>query len=211
MDLTWCTQVGLSGQYQDNLVSKTSGTSGTFNAGAQSAQRITATAVVVGTTIVETNLDRAIGLQAYASAGVVTYTTMVISVRFKADGNYEVYEGSSSVFGPAAYAAADVFEIKIESNVFKVYKNTVLVYTSGLTPTYPLRASCAFSTTNATISAGTITGAGVTDEASTYDVPEQFEFTIPCVPASYFGGRTPQPIGHSTGQGYPRSGRSQYL
>jgi hypothetical protein len=209
MNIGWCNQTGLSGQYQDNLVSKTSGTSGTFNAGALSAQRITATAVVVSTTIVETNLDRAIGLLAYAST-VTTYTGMVVAVRFKADGNYEIYESGVSVHGPAAYAAADVFEIKIEAGVFKAYRNAGLVYTSGLTPAYPLRAACAFSTTAATIDAATITGAGVTDEASTYDVPEQYEVEIPCVPASYFGGAVPQPVGRSHGWNYPRRGRLRY-
>lgn len=211
MNVLWCNQVGLSGQYQDNQISKTSGTSGTFNAGAQSGQRITATGIELSTTIVENNLDRAIGLQAYASGGVTTYTSMVISVRFKADGNYEVYEGSSSVHGPAAYAATDVFKISIESGVFKVYKNAGLVYTSGLTPAYPLRASSAFSTTNATIGVTTLTGAGATDETNTAEVADTYSLVVPCIPPTYFGGRTPQPVGRSTGQGYPQSGRRQYL
>lgn len=47
--------------------------------------------------------------------------------------------------------------MSVESGVVKYYKNGALLYTSAVTPTYPLRVDTSLYATGATVSSVTIT------------------------------------------------------
>lgn len=205
MVINWIKPTGILGRYQDNRISKNSGVSGTFNAGCQSIEIISGDADIE-TTIVESNTQRAIGLQAYTTSGVTTYTTMAVSIRFETGATYAIYLGSSAQVGTGAtgsYAASDVFRIRILSSVVSIYKNGTLVYTTSLTPTFPYRVSAAMSTTAATLDATVATGTGVATGIS-YQTYAYYKTRYGV--AILFGGIHPAPIGSETGQNYPRGG-----
>lgn len=209
MDVQWSKYVSrnLTGRYQDNRITKTANTA--WNAGVQSAQSINAGDWYVTTTIVETNKLRAFGVQAYAAAGVQDYFAMPLCLVFQADGNYRVYKSNVSVFGPTAYAAADVFRIDgFDGDQWEVSRNGVVVYSDVFAQTFPMRVSAAFNTgIDNTIHAATVSG---DDISSGIYVAERaaFEYKRHNLPP-LFGGVNVAPLGTQTGQGYPRGGNRQ--
>jgi RHS repeat-associated protein len=66
------------------------------------------------------------------------YTTMEFALLPNSDGNLYVFESGVNRGVVSTYTTADVFRVAVESGVVKYRKNGVLVYTSTVTPTYPL-------------------------------------------------------------------------
>lgn len=216
----WIRPTNAIGRYQDNRITKSGGTGGTFDGGAISAAWIASGDGDVQTTADVNTTERAFGLAAYAA--ITTYTQMIVSVRLGAAGTYQIYEGSTLRVAAAAYAAADVFKLSIESGVYKVYQNGVLKWTSALTVVYPVRAAAAFATASSIVDAATIAG-GVADSvaltapsnpsamAATFTAPSAVQkLVVPYIFPFYYGGRMPQPINHGHGFIYPRYGRLDY-
>jgi hypothetical protein len=56
----------------------------------------------------------------------------------------------------ASYAAGDVFKVAVESGVVKYYRNGVVLYTSTVSPTYPLLIDTSFWSPGATVTSAVI-------------------------------------------------------
>lgn len=102
------------------------------------------------TTVVETNKARMIGLSATDVNS--NYTSIQYAFYLLNGGALRIYESGTlrGTFG--TYAAADVLKIAVENSVIKYYKNGVLLYTSGVTPTLPLYVDVSTNSTGATVS-----------------------------------------------------------
>lgn len=219
--ILWIRPTNVIGRYQDNRITKSGGTGGTFDGGAISAHWIASGNGDIQTTADVNTTERAFGFAAYAA--ITTYTQMIVSVRLGAAGTYQIYEGATLRVAAAAYAATDVFKVAIETGpVYKVYQNGVLKWTSALSVVYPVRAAAAFSTASSIIDAGTMTG-GVSDALAltapqngqvgspAYSPPQTVGvLRFPYIFPFYYGGRMPQPINHGHGFNYPRYGRLDY-
>ncbi len=79
------------------------------------------------------------------------YTSIEFGLLPGADGNIYVYESGTQrgIFG--SYATGDVFRVSIEGGVVKYRKNGAVLYTSTITPAYPLLVDTALYTNNSTL------------------------------------------------------------
>jgi RHS repeat-associated protein len=85
------------------------------------------------------------------------------------DGNLYIWENGASAAAVGPYAAGDTLRVAVEGGVVKYRKNGTLLYTSTVTPTYPLLVDTTMhpsgsQITNAVISNGS--GGGSTQNAS---------------------------------------------
>ncbi|MCA9669804.1 MAG: hypothetical protein KC503_29620 [Myxococcales bacterium] len=124
-----------------------------WNAGASSSVSIAGDGYMEFTTA-ETNTYKMAGL----SNGDTdqNYTDIDYAVYLGGGGNVYVYENGAyrGVFG--TYNVGDVFRVQVVSGVVTYYRNGLLFYTSGGTPTSPLRVDTALFTNGATINGVTI-------------------------------------------------------
>ncbi len=131
---TWTNVVGCS-VGSDNSLTKTTATAA-WDAGAISSQSISGDGYV-STVAAETNTYRMIGL---GNANVdASFYDIEFAIYLMADGILRVYEsGTQKWAGDTTYATGDVLKVAVESGVVKYYKNSTLLYTSAMTPTFPL-------------------------------------------------------------------------
>lgn len=66
------------------------------------------------------------------------YTSMEFALLPNSDGNLYVFESGVNRGVVSTYTTADIFRVAVEGGVVKYRKNGVLVFTSTVTPTYPL-------------------------------------------------------------------------
>ena len=100
-------------------------------------------------TATEINTFRMVGLSTTNSNS--NFNTIQYAVYLRGDAQWEIYESGNGrgVFG--GYAANDVFKVAVEANVVKYYRNGVLFYLSGVTPTPPLLVDVSINTVNGTV------------------------------------------------------------
>lgn len=75
---------------------------------------------------------------------------------FWTDSTWDIREKDVYKTG-GSYVSGDVFKIAIEAGVVKYYKNSTLVYTSAVAPTYPIGLDTTMNTVGSTVSAAKIT------------------------------------------------------
>jgi alpha-tubulin suppressor-like RCC1 family protein len=124
------------------------GSSG-WNAGAVSAQRIFWGDGFVEFTATETNKRRAAGLSQGDSGTDVSDIDFAIVLR--ADAAVEIQEAGTSQGTFGTYATNDRFRVEAVNGTVKYYRNDVVLYTSTLSPSYPLLADTAFDSTGSTL------------------------------------------------------------
>jgi RHS repeat-associated protein len=145
--VSWQNVVGAS--VAGNSLTKTAGT-GWGNAGASSAQSITAGDGYMELTVSDTTTYRFCGLSNGNSNA--DYTDVDFAIHPVPGGTIYIYEGgiSRGTFGSST--VGDVLRVAVEGGVVKYRKNGALLYTSTITPTYPLLVDSALYATGDTLS-----------------------------------------------------------
>jgi len=143
--VTWTSAVGVS--VSANNLSKP-GSNG-WNAGAVSTQTISSGDGYVEFTATETNTHRRLGLSLGDSNQ--SWDDIDFCIYLQNNGTVDINEGATSRGSFGSYAAGDVFRVAVEGGVVKYRKNGTLLYTSTVTPTYPLLVDTSLYSTNATL------------------------------------------------------------
>jgi len=143
---TWTNVVGCS-VGGDNTLSKTTATAA-WDAGAISQQSISGDGYV-STVVAETNTHRMIGL---GNANVDNhFADIEFAIFLTANGTVEVYESGVQKWTGGTYTTGDILKVAVESGVVKYYKNSTLLYTSVVSPTFPLYVDTSLHTQGATL------------------------------------------------------------
>ncbi len=156
-NVIWTNPVGVS--TSTNNLTKTGTTAG-FNAGASSTMAIASGDGYAEMTASETNTDRLFGL----SVGDTdqNYNDIDFAIRPYVNGTVYIHESGTNRGSFGSYAVGDKLRVAVESGVVKYYKIsggvTTLLYTSGLTPSYPLNVDTSLYTTGATVTNAKISG-----------------------------------------------------
>jgi hypothetical protein len=145
-DVVWTNAVGVS--VSANSLTMTA-PSGWGNAGASSTRAIASGDGYVEFTATETNRSRMCGL----SKGDTNQTWQDIdyAIYVAGDDTIEIFEAGVYRGDFGTYAAGDRFRVAVEGGVVQYRKNGVLLYSSGVTPNYPLLVDTALAHTGATL------------------------------------------------------------
>lgn len=92
------------------------------------------------------------------------FSTIKHAINFKGDGNYEVMESGTVVFGPAAYTAGDAFSIAISGGDLIYQKDGSTVYTSTIAPAYPLYPDVSIWKKDQAVTFTSINGSALTEK-----------------------------------------------
>jgi hypothetical protein len=159
-DVTWTNLVGATASGSD--LTKTGTTTG-WNAGASSTQSLASGDGFVEFTTGEANTAKICGLSDTDSSQVIADIKYGFDLHLS--GNIYIYEsgvqrsvGGNTSFG--TYAAGDKFRVAVEGGVVKYYRNSTLLYTSTVAPTYPLLVDASFYNTGATVKGAVVAGFG---------------------------------------------------
>ena len=156
-DVVWTNVVGATAS--GNTLTKTAATAW-GNAGASSTRSI-----VSGDGYVEFKVTAAntgmVGLS-HTDANQ-DYTSMEFALLPNSDGNLYVFESGVNRGVVSTFTTADVFRVAVEGGVVKYRKNGTLLYTSTVSPTYPLLVDAGLyvsgaSHTNVVLSGGNLSG-----------------------------------------------------
>ncbi|MGB7924537.1 MAG: hypothetical protein WCF57_14950 [Pyrinomonadaceae bacterium] len=145
----------------NDLTKPTTGAAG-WNAGAISAQTLSGNGYVEFSTDSATT-NKMAGLNSNHVGQ--NYTEIDYTIGLGATGNVRIYENNTSITNTATgtfffgtYVAGDVFRVAVESGVVKYYKNGTVLYTSTVSPSYPLVVDTSLNTPGATITNATLSG-----------------------------------------------------
>lgn len=151
-NVSWSGAVGIS--IVGNSITKTTADNW-GNSGARSSQNISAGDGYVETTASETHTFRMIGLSNGDSNQ--DYTDIDFAAYLSA-ANFCIYEAGTSRGCVSTYATGDTIRVAVEGGVVKYRKNGVVVYTSGVAPSYPLLVDSAIWSNTATLNNVVISG-----------------------------------------------------
>ncbi|MCU1264588.1 MAG: repeat-associated core domain [Acidobacteria bacterium] len=82
----------------------------------------------------------------------------------RAEGRVYVYENGTNLGQKGTWTSGDRFRVAVEGGVVKYYKNTTMLYSSSVSPTYPLFVDTSLyngSTLSNVVISGDLTGAGL--------------------------------------------------
>jgi hypothetical protein len=161
-NVTWSSLVGTTAS--GDTLTKTGGVDGSWDAGAVSAQSIATGDGYLEFIAYARDKELMCGLS-YGSSNA-TYQDIDFAINLKNDGTVGIFEGGTDRGGFGTYIAGDIFKVAVEAQTIKYYKNGSLIYTSSVSPTYPLSADCSLLHSGAVIKSARMTGAKVLN--STY-------------------------------------------
>jgi len=138
--VVWTSAVGVSAS--TNNLTKTAA-AGWGNAGAVSAQSLPAGDGYVELVATETTTGRMLGLS-NGSPGE-SYTEIDYALNLAANGSLFVYENGTFVASLGGYATGEALRVEVESGQVKYKRNGTVLYTSLVSPTYPLIVDTAFN------------------------------------------------------------------
>jgi hypothetical protein len=144
-NVTW-TNVSGTIQVNGNTIQKVSGTASWYDAGAISSQAIVAGDGYMEFTPGEINTWRMCGLG--NADGGVHYADIDYAFFMVGGGWLQIYESGNFIGNFGTYAATDRLKVAVENGVVKYYRNSTLLYTSAVTPTYPLKVDASLNTVN---------------------------------------------------------------
>jgi alpha-tubulin suppressor-like RCC1 family protein len=125
-----------------------------WNAGAISTKAIESGNGYLEFTATETNTTRAAGLVNNRTGQ--SYTDIAFGVEVHDNSSVEIIESGTSRGTFGTYLSGDRFRVEIVSGVVRYYQNGVQLYTSTVTPSYPLRADGTLYTAGATLTDTTL-------------------------------------------------------
>lgn len=131
-----------------------------WDTGASSEQTIGSAGGFVEFPAAQTDKSVAIGLSNEDLDS--SYTSINYAIMLRDDGVVQLYEKGVPVGRPRPYALKDIFRISAEigllgERVIKYYQNGKLIYTSDVTPTFPLKVDVSLKHKDAIIDDVTIT------------------------------------------------------
>lgn len=129
---------------------------GGWNAGAVSRARLSGDGGV-SVIATETNLYRSVGLSRGDRTG--TLDEIPYALILNASSQLNVWESGVSRGVITTYAAGDTLSVVVESGVVKYKRNSTVIYTSGVSPIFPLHVDTSFYSQGATISTSSLFGA----------------------------------------------------
>ena len=157
-NVTWTNAVGVS--VNGNNLTKTTADNWA-NSGASSSQAIVSGDGYVEVTATETNTFRMVGLSNGDSNQ--DYTDIDFAV-YLASGSLCIYEAGINRGCVSTFATGNVIRVAVEGGVVKYKENGTVIYTSSVTPTYPLLVDTALwnngSTINNAVISGNLSGGG---------------------------------------------------
>ena len=124
------------------------GSSG-WNGGAISTNTIESGDGFMEFTATETNTSRIAGLANGDSNQADT--DIEFGIELRSDGYVEIFESGTSRGTVGNYYANDRLRVELTSGVVRYYNNGSLLYTSSVTPSYPLRVDSSLNTVGATL------------------------------------------------------------
>jgi|GEM_PF-920292 len=151
--VTWTNTVGVT--VNGNSLTNTAG--GWNTSAASSTQAITSGDGYVETTIAETSTYRMIGLS-YGDSNQ-DYSDIDFAIYPAYGGGLYVYESGTYKAALGSYTTGDVLRVSVESGVVKYRKNGTLLYTSNVSPSYPLLVDTSLYSTGSTLNTVIISGA----------------------------------------------------
>ncbi len=158
--VTWTNVVGVSAV--GNSLTKTAADG--WNGGASSTQSIAVGDGFVEFIANETNKHRMLGLS--HGDGDQSYQDIDFAIYPNDQGQLWVYEGGTSRGQVGTYSTQDALRVSVEGGVVKYRKNGSLLYTSTLTPTYPLLVDTWMYSNGATISGVMISSSAISTVAN---------------------------------------------
>jgi RHS repeat-associated protein len=167
-DLQNANWTNVSGTIQatGNTIQKVSGTSSWYDAGAVSSQAIVVGDGYMEFTPGEINTWRMCGL---GNTDTSAYFADIDYAIFVAGGGeLQIYESGNLRGNFGTYAASDRMKVAVEGGVVKYYRNSTLLYTSTVAPTYPLQVDASLNTVNAGVYNVVIVGARLTASPVNY-------------------------------------------
>ncbi len=151
--VTWTTLVNAT--VVDDVLQKTSGCDGCFDAGAVSAQQIAAGDGYVEFSIAATNTLFMAGLS--SGNGGTGYAEIDFAFRFNGAGQVDVLEHGAYIGGDSSYALGDVFRITVDDGSVRFSRNGSVLLQRTTTVTYPLLLDTAIASIGSTIRGAIIT------------------------------------------------------
>ena len=139
-----------------NSLQKVSGTSSWYDAGAVSTQAIPSGDGYVEFTPGNTVTNRMIGL---GNGNTSDHYSDIEFAFYVSSNGLQIYEAGVYRGNFGAYASNDLLRVAVESGVVKYRKNGALVYTSTVSPTYPLLVDSSLNTVNSQLLNVVISGA----------------------------------------------------
>jgi hypothetical protein len=151
--VVWTAVVGATAN--GNSLTKTD-VDGWGNAGAVSTHQLTAGDGMVIITASETTDKRIFGLG--NGSTTTSYTDIKFGLVLDVSGNLIVAEAGNLPAGVVGtYAPGDLLSVHVSGGVVTYRKSNVVLYTSTVAPTYPLRAAAALFATGATLNNARVT------------------------------------------------------
>jgi len=103
------------------------------------------------------------------------YANINYSFTFWPSGGWDIREGYANWRTEGSFVAGDLFRISIENGAVKYYKNSALLYTSNVSPTYPLVMDATLSSISSSINNAVMvapsTNVGIKTDLGTYPEP----------------------------------------
>ena len=127
-----------------------SATTNAWDGGAASTKAIASGNGYVEFRVGEANAYRMCGLSKGNDANQ-SYAEIDYAIYPSASGVLHIYEGTIWRAQPGTYVAGDIFRVEIVGGVVKYKQNGVVIYTSTVAPTYPLRVDTSLYTPGSTI------------------------------------------------------------
>lgn len=117
------------------------GASEGWNAGASSAQVVTASGGSVQVTADAVTYGRMFGLT-YKRI-MHSYTDLAYAIELQSDGTLAIYESGHWRSNAGKYAVGDKLKVAVQNGLVRYFRNGALLYISQTTPHFPLRAGAA--------------------------------------------------------------------
>lgn len=145
-NLTWTDGSGVL--ISGDSVTKTE-TSSAWDSGAISTNSIESGDGFLEFIATETDKSRIAGLANGNSDN--SLSDIEFGIELRDDGNVEIFESGTSRGTVGAYLSGDRFRVEVSGGVVRYYLNGIVIYTSAVTPAFPLRADCSFYSQDATL------------------------------------------------------------
>src|ERR1044072_8907020 len=151
-NITWTNKVNVTSS--GGTLQKTSGCDGCYDAGAISQQQLTSTGGYV-------EFSPSVGHRTFAGLSTDTsastdYSNINYAFTFWPNGGWDIREGYANWRAEGTFVAGDVFSLLIDGGVVRYYKNGATLYTSSVTPSYPLVLDTTLSNVNSTVNSAVV-------------------------------------------------------
>merc|ERR1711988_526215 len=167
LDIVWSTGLSSYLSQSSTTVTKSSSGGNSWNAGVAGDRSIPSGGYGIEFVAGQTTGYVMVGLTSINGVTSHSYDTIDFAMYPQVNGVLSVYESGTHRGQVSMYDADDVLQVRVTTgNQVEYVQNGIVVYTSTVTPSFPLTADCSIYTTSASFNSGKyITSAGF-DSAS---------------------------------------------